>query len=406
MARESRIHPVTSAHTSSALRLVIYDLNVWACRESQSGSYAMSPPVLPLHERFNLQSSTNLAIPLITSHNVDSCRHFPNPKLYTDPSLSSSSQSTVTWTAKTQGCCMRHSESQNSHLTPAGPKCLLIVTNICPLDFDIAAAYLRCYSILALRLTPSRYMPTLSCMSNFVTHNVSAGAEVTNVNGDIYNTAIYIVDTEQLNHIASLLAEARALDRIAARTRFNYGLGVGSFFALGRSVQLQTNTGLHFQGSHCSAHSTYQWDQRHQGNEKVQIVAASGSMYPWYAKDLAARTWDSRTDGWGCTRDGFGRDEEEFGGLRSQSRDRTSGIYFCTYYSIGVLRHKGHELTVELISSTVSLRRIRRRMKALAAKMRTAKIKIPKWTAARKSRERMVARVIVRKTSGRRLKRM
>ncbi|KZP14407.1 hypothetical protein FIBSPDRAFT_935811 [Athelia psychrophila] len=58
-------------------------------------------------------------------------------------------------------------------------------------------------------------------MSNFVTHNGSAGAEVTNMNGDIYNTTIIIVDTEHLNHLASLFAEPKALDRIAAQTRFN-----------------------------------------------------------------------------------------------------------------------------------------------------------------------------------------
>lgn len=76
--------------------------------------------------------------------------------------------------------------------------------------------------------------------------HVSAGVEVTNINGDIFNTTIYIIDSEResgdldhlaqiltgelfmcpadIDHLVSLLAEARAPEHIEARTRSNvYG---------------------------------------------------------------------------------------------------------------------------------------------------------------------------------------
>ncbi|KZP05114.1 hypothetical protein FIBSPDRAFT_901471 [Athelia psychrophila] len=59
--------------------------------------------------------------------------------------------------------------------------------------------------------------------SNFVTavsnHHVSAGVEVTNVNGNIFNTTIYIVDSEHINRLASIFAEARALELMARANR-------------------------------------------------------------------------------------------------------------------------------------------------------------------------------------------
>ncbi|KZP13375.1 hypothetical protein FIBSPDRAFT_897506 [Athelia psychrophila] len=53
--------------------------------------------------------------------------------------------------------------------------------------------------------------------------HASAGAEVTNMNGNIFHTNIYVIDSEHINYIASLFAETRALERIDTRTRSDRG---------------------------------------------------------------------------------------------------------------------------------------------------------------------------------------
>ncbi|KZP14413.1 hypothetical protein FIBSPDRAFT_896655 [Athelia psychrophila] len=147
-------------------------------------------------------------------------------------------------------------------------------------------------------------------MSNFVTDNASAGAEVTNVNGDIFNTNIYIVDIEHFNHIAALFAEARALDRIAARTRFNQeprahvpDLQVP---AAAPAIPASGTSGI-------------------KETRRTKLLRRLGA----YAR---ARTRHSRTGARECTRDGLGRDEEKFGsgGLRMHFLSSTPS-YATTY---------------------------------------------------------------------------